>query len=79
MTDAPRNAPGRPSVHSETFRLRLPADLRNAIQKGARRRGMTNSQWVRTAVMTSLMLEGIGTLVEFPDEMTAAQCVEAKP
>lgn len=65
MTDAPRNAPGRPSVHSETFRLRLPADLRNAIQKGARRRGMTNSQWVRTAVMTSLMLEGIGTSLSF--------------
>jgi hypothetical protein len=73
------NAPGRPSVHSETFRLRLPADLRNAIQKGAQRRGMSDSQWVRTSIMTTLMLEGIGTLVSFPDEMTADQCVEAKP
>jgi hypothetical protein len=78
MTDAPHNAPGRPSVHSETFRLRLPLDLHHAIQAGAKRRGMSASQWVRTSIMTTLMLEGIGTLVSFPDEMTAAQCVEAK-
>jgi hypothetical protein len=79
VTDAPHNSPGRPLVHSDTFRLPLPLDLRNAIQKGAQRRGMTDSQFVRTAVMTTLMLEGIGTLVSFPDEMTAEQCVEATP
>jgi hypothetical protein len=77
--DTAPNAPGRSPVNNETFRLRLPADLRHAVQSGARRRQMSESQWVRTAIMTSLMLEGVGTIVSFPDEMTPGQCVEPTP
>jgi hypothetical protein len=42
--------------------------LRGAISKAASKRSMSDSAWIRTAALTSLMLEGFGTVAHFPDE-----------
>jgi hypothetical protein len=50
-------------VHSNTLRVRLQPQLRDAISDAATARGMSASAWVRSAAMTVARLEG----VLFPD------------
>lgn len=58
----------RPVVASALVKARIKPELRGAIEKAAAKRQMTVSTWLRTAALTSLMLEGIGTVLHFPDE-----------
>lgn len=54
-------------VASDTIRVRMKPELRGAITKAAVKRSMTDSAWLRNAALTSLMLEGIDTIVTFPE------------
>lgn len=57
-------------VASDTIRVRMQPELRGAISKAADRRSMTDSAWIRSAALTVLMLEGIGTIVKHEDDLT---------
>jgi hypothetical protein len=51
---------------SDIFQVRLPPQLRVAIEAAAKARGMSSSAWLRQAATTCAMLEG----VMFPDVRT---------
>jgi hypothetical protein len=57
----------KPPVQSDTIRVRMKPELRGMISHAAEKRSMTDSAWLRNAALTSLMLEGIQTLVTFPE------------
>lgn len=57
----------RPVVASALVKVRMKPELRGAITRAAAKRSMTDSAWLRNAALTSLMLEGIDTLVTFPE------------
>jgi hypothetical protein len=69
MTDAAPNPLRKPPVRSDLFQVRMKPEMRGAISKAAERRQMTDSAWLRNAALTSLMLEGIDTLVTFPEAL----------
>jgi hypothetical protein len=64
---ATANGLSKPPVQSNGMRVRMRQPLRSAISKAAERRQMTDSAWLRNAALTSLMLEGIDTIVTFPE------------
>jgi hypothetical protein len=65
--DTAQDHQARRVVASDTIRVRMKPELRGAISKAAAKRSMTDSAWLRNAALTSLMLEGIDTLVTFPE------------
>jgi hypothetical protein len=65
MTIQDRQA--KPVIASALVKARMKPELRGAISKAAAKRSMTDSAWLRNAALTSLMLEGIDTLVTFPE------------
>ena len=61
----------RPPVRSGLMQLRMKPELRGAISKAAEKRSMTDSAWLRSAALTVLMLEGIGTVLQHEDDLTS--------
>jgi hypothetical protein len=57
----------RAPVRSSLMQVRMKPELRGAISAAANKRSMTDSAWLRNAALTSLMLEGIDTVVTFPE------------
>jgi len=57
----------RPVAHCAVVTVRMLPELQNGISAAATKRQMSVSGWLRNAAMTTLMLEGIDTLVVFPD------------